>query len=206
MPETTLIVGLGNPGAKYADTRHNVGFRVVEKLAQKHGLSFDKTEHHAQTASGTILGKRVLLAKPMTFMNESGNAVQPLVSFYKIEPDHILIIGDDIDIPLGTLRLRKSGSSGGQNGLKHILQRLGTQEIARARFGVGRPPGHKNAADHVLAPFKGDDEILAAEVRDRAVEAIETWLRDGIEMAMTRYNGTGEKPAPKPQPVKNPPE
>ena len=205
MPETYLIVGLGNPGARYADTRHNVGFRVVEKLAQKHGLTFDKTEHHAQTASGTILGKRVMLAKPMTFMNESGNAVQPLVSFYKIEPDHILIIGDDIDIPLGTLRLRKSGSSGGQNGLKHILQRLGTQEIARARFGVGRPPGHKNAADHVLAPFKGDDEILAAEVRDRAVEAVETWLTEGIELAMTRYNGTGEKP-PKPQPVKNSPE
>ena len=206
MPETYLIVGLGNPGAKYADTRHNVGFRVVERLAQKHGLNFDKTEHHAQTASGTLLGKRVLLAKPMTYMNESGSAVQPLVSFYKIEPDHILIVGDDIDIPLGTLRLRKSGSSGGQNGLKHILQRLGTQEIARARFGVGRPSGHKNAADHVLAPFKGDDEILAAEVRDRAVEAVETWLTEGIEMAMTRYNGTGEKPAPKPQPIKNSPE
>jgi len=205
MPETYLIVGLGNPGERYADTRHNVGFRVVEKLAQKHGLTFNKNEHHAQTASGTILGKRVLLAKPMTYMNESGNAVQPLVSFYKIEPDRILIVGDDIDIPLGTLRLRKSGSSGGQNGLKHILQRLGTQEIARARFGVGRPPGHKNAADHVLAPFKGDDEILAMEVRDRAVEAVETWLRDGIELAMTRYNGTVGEP-PKPQPIKNPPE
>ena len=205
MPETYLIVGLGNPGERYADTRHNVGFRVVEKLAQKHGLTFNKNEHHAQTASGTILGKRVLLAKPMTYMNESGNAVQPLVSFYKIEPDRILIVGDDIDIPLGTLRLRKSGSSGGQNGLKHILQRLGTQEIARARFGVGRPPGHKNAADHVLAPFKGDDEILAMEVRDRTVEAVETWLKDGIEMAMTRYNGTVGEP-PKPQSIKNPPE
>ena len=204
MPETYLIVGLGNPGARYADTRHNVGFRVVEKLAQKHGLTFNKTEHHAQTASGTILDKRVLLAKPMTFMNLSGDAVQPLVSFYKIEPNHILIVGDDIDIPLGTLRLRKSGSSGGQNGLKHILQRLGTQEIARARFGVGRPPGHKNAADHVLAPFKGDDEILAMEVRDRTVEAVETWLREGIELAMTRYNGTVED-KPKPQPI-NPPE
>jgi PTH1 family peptidyl-tRNA hydrolase len=205
MPETYLIVGLGNPGKQYENTRHNVGFKVVEKLAQKHGLTFGKTEHHAQTASGTMLGKRVLLAKPLTYMNSSGDAVQPLVSFYKIEPDHILIVGDDIDIPVGTLRLRKSGSSGGQNGLKHILQRLGTQEIARARFGVGRPPGHKEAAAHVLAPFKGDEAILAMEVTDRAVQAAETWLTDGIEMAMTRYNGTGEEKEkkPKPEPVKD---
>ncbi len=203
MPEIYLIVGLGNPGVQYQNTRHNVGFRAVDRLAQKHGLTFGKTEHHAQTASGTILGKRVMLAKPMTYMNSSGDSVQPLVSFYKIEPDHMLIVGDDIDIPLGTLRLRKSGSSGGQNGLKHILQRLGTQEIARARFGVGRPPGRMNAADHVLAPFKGDEAILALEVIDRAVQAVESWLTDGIEMAMTRYNGSVEEP-PKPQPVKNP--
>ena len=192
MPETYLIVGLGNPGARYENTRHNVGFRVVDKLAQKHGLTFGKTEHHAQTASGTILGKRVLLAKPMTFMNLSGDAVQPMVSFYKIPLDHILIVGDDIDLPLGTLRLRKQGSSGGQKGLKHILQRLGTQEIARARFGVGRPPGRREAADHVLAPFKGDEAILAMEVADRAAQAVEAWLSDGIDMAMTRYNGSVE--------------
>ena len=202
MPETYLIVGLGNPGARYENTRHNVGWKVVEQLAEKHGLTFNKTEHHAQTASGTILGKRVLLAKPLTFMNLSGDAVQPLASFYKIPTDHMLIVADDIDLPLGTLRLRKSGSSGGQNGLKHILQRLGTQEIARARFGVGRPPGHKAAAGHVLAPFKGDEEILAMEVSDRAVQAIETWLTDGIEMAMTRYNGSVEEKE-KPQVVKD---
>lgn len=202
MPETYLIVGLGNPGARYENTRHNVGWKVVERLAQKHGLTFGKTEHHAQTASGTIQGKRVLLAKPLTFMNLSGDAVQPLVSFYKIPTDHILIVADDIDLPLGTLRLRKSGSSGGQNGLKHILQRLGTQEIARARFGVGRPAGHKAAAGHVLAPFKGDEEILAMEVADRAVQAAETWLTDGIEMAMTRHNGSIEEKE-KPQAVKD---
>jgi PTH1 family peptidyl-tRNA hydrolase len=206
MPETYLIVGLGNPGARYENTRHNVGFKVVEQLAEKHGLSFGKTEHHAQTASGTMLGKRVLLAKPLTFMNSSGDAVQPLASFYKIPFENMLIVADDIDLPLGTLRLRKSGSSGGQNGLKHILQRLGTQEIARARFGVGRPPGQKAAAGHVLAPFKGDEEILAMEVRDRAMQAVETWLTDGIEMAMTRYNGSvEEKEKPKPQAVKETP-
>lgn len=204
MPEMYLIVGLGNPGARYANTRHNVGWKVAERLADRHGLKFDKTEHHAQTASGTILGKRVLLAKPMTFMNLSGDAVQPLVSFYKIPFDHLIIVADDIDLPLGTLRLRKAGSSGGQNGLKHILQRLGTQEIARARFGVGRPPGRKEAAGHVLAPFKGDEEILALEVADRAVQAVETWLTDGIDMAMTRFNGSvDEKEKDKPQPVKD---
>lgn len=204
MPEMYLIVGLGNPGARYANTRHNVGFRVVEKLAEKHGLTFDKTEHHAHTASGTILGKRVLLAKPMTYMNLSGEAVQPLVSFYKIPLDRVLIVGDDIDLPLGTLRLRKSGSSGGQNGLKHILQRLGTQEIARERFGVGRPPGHREAANHVLAPFKGDEAILADEVIDRAVQAVEVWLTNGIDMAMTRYNGSVEDKDTS-QPVKDEP-
>ncbi len=112
MPEMYLIVGLGNPGSRYENTRHNVGFRVVEKLADKHGLSFGKTEQHALTASGTILNKRVLLAKPMTYMNLSGDAVQPLVSFYKISLDHILIVGDDIDLPLGTLRLAQVGQFG----------------------------------------------------------------------------------------------
>ncbi len=199
MPEMYLIVGLGNPGARYQNTRHNVGFRVVERLAQRHGLSFGKTEHKAQTASGTILGKRILLAKPLTFMNVSGDAVQPLTSFYKIPLENIMIAHDDLDIPLGTLRLRAKGSSGGQNGLKHILQRLGTQEIARTRFGIGRPPGRMNPSDYVLAPFKGDDEILAMEVTDRAVQAIEAWLTDGIEIAMTKFNGTGEE---KPQTIK----
>lgn len=206
MPEMYLIVGLGNPGSRYENTRHNVGFRVVEKLAEKHGLSFGKTEQHALTASGTLLNKRVLLAKPMTYMNLSGDAVQPLVSFYKIPLDRVLIVADDIDLPLGTLRLRKAGSSGGQNGLKHILQRLGTQDIARARFGVGRPSGHKNAADHVLAPFRGDDEILAAEVRDRAVQAVESWLTDGIELTMSRFNGSIEdKPEKATKPIKDEP-
>ena len=164
MPETYLIVGLGNPGARYENTRHNVGFKVVERLAQKHGLSFSKTEHHAQTASGTILGKRVLLAKPLTFMNSSGDAVQPLASFYKIPPERIIVLFDELDIPFGTLRLRKSGSSSGQKGMKHIMERMGTQEIPRVRIGIGRPPGRMNPADFVLMPFKGDDAITALEI------------------------------------------
>lgn len=187
-----MIVGLGNPGKQYENTRHNVGWRVIDRLAAKHGIALSKTEHKALTGSGTINGKKVLLAKPLTYMNLSGDAVQPLAHFYKIPTPRLLVIADDLDLPLGTLRIRKMGSSGGQNGLKHILQRMGDQVINRVRFGIGRPPGKMHAADYVLAPFRGDDEILAMEVTDRAVAAVETWLSDGIEIAMNRYNGTGE--------------
>ncbi|KXK13611.1 MAG: peptidyl-tRNA hydrolase [Chloroflexi bacterium OLB15] len=196
MTDLYLIVGLGNPGSRYENTRHNIGFRAVERLAAKHGLTFGKIEHKAQVASGTIAGQRVLLAKPQTFMNVSGDSVAPIAHFYKIPPDRILITADDLDIPLGTLRIRKEGSSGGQNGLKHILQRLGTQEVARVRLGIGRPPGRMDPADYVLAPFKGDDEILAVEVIDRAILAIELWLTDGIDLAMSRYNGPVESLRP----------
>ncbi|MDX2138900.1 MAG: aminoacyl-tRNA hydrolase [Chloroflexota bacterium] len=202
MPDQFLIVGLGNPGSRYEKTRHNIGFRAVDLLAQKHGIPVTKLEQRALVGSGTLGGTRVLLAKPQTFMNVSGDSVGPLVSFYKIPHERILILCDDLDIPFGTLRLRKSGSAGGQNGMKHILQRLGTQEINRVRMGIGRPPGRMDPADYVLSPFKGDEEITAIEMTDRAVKAVETWLADGIEAAMNRYNGTGEaKPKPAtPQP------
>lgn len=190
MPDLYLIAGLGNPGPRYANTRHNIGFRVLDQLAARHNLTFSKTEQRAQVTTGMILGQRVLLAKPMTYMNLSGDSIAPLARFYKIPPERILIVCDDLDIPLGTLRLRKSGSSGGQNGMKHIIERLGTQDINRVRFGIGRPPGRMDPADYVLTPFKGDEDILAAEVADRAVSAIEAWLTEGIEIAMTRYNGS----------------
>lgn len=192
MSELALIVGLGNPGAKYENTRHNIGFRAVEALAAKHDLTFSKLEHKAMVASGTIRGQRVLLAKPQTFMNVSGESVGPLARFYKIEPADILLVSDQLDSPLGTLRMRPTGSSGGQNGLKHIFQRLGTQDIARLRLGISRPPGRMDPAAWVLSPFRGDDEILAAQVVDRAVLAMETWLTDGTDAAMNRYNGSVE--------------
>ena len=192
MAELYLIVGLGNPGLRYENTRHNIGFLALDRLAKKHGITLGKIEHRAVVGSGTILGKRVMLAKPQTFMNISGDSVGPLAHFYKIDPDHIIVVHDDMDLPLGTLRLRMTGSSGGQNGLKHILQRMGTQDIARVRIGIGRPPGRMNPSDYVLAPFRGDDEILAVEAQDRAIAAIETWLSEGIDMAMSRHNGSGE--------------
>jgi PTH1 family peptidyl-tRNA hydrolase len=202
MPDQFLIVGLGNPGSRYEKTRHNIGFRAVDVLAQKHGITVNKLEQRALVGNGAIGATRVLLAKPQTFMNVSGDSVGPLVNFYKIPHDRILILCDDLDIPFGTLRLRKSGSAGGQNGMKHILQRLGTQEINRVRMGIGRPPGRMDPADYVLSPFKGEEEITAIEMIDRAVKAVESWLAEGIEAAMNRYNGTGEaKPKPAtPQP------
>lgn len=192
MGEMALIVGLGNPGPRYESTRHNIGWRALDRFAARHALSFTKTEHRALVASGSINGDRVILAKPMTFMNLSGDSVVPLARFYKIDTARIIILCDDIDIPFGTIRVRKTGSSGGQNGLKHIIERMGTPDIARVRMGLGRPPGRMNPADYVLTPFKGDDEIGAIEMSDRAAAAVETWLKDGIDIAMTRFNGTGE--------------
>lgn len=189
MGEILLIVGLGNPGAKYENTRHNVGFMAVEELARKHNIAFDKNEHKSLVASGRIANQRVIIAKPQTYMNKSGDAVRMLVNFYKVEHEDILLICDDIDLAAGSIRLRKTGSSGGQNGLKHIFQQLGTQDIHRGRIGLGRPPGRMDPAAFVLQKLKDDDAIFIAETVSRMVAAIETWTTDGIELAMTRHNG-----------------
>lgn len=194
MTDWYLIVGLGNPGKEYAETRHNVGFRVVDELARRHGLSFGKNERKAISATGVIHGKKVILTKPQTYMNLSGEAVRSLVDFYKVEMPRILVIADDLDIPLSTVRMRANGGAGGQNGIKSVIQHLNTQDFNRLRFGIGRPPGKMQAKDYVLGVFQGDDAILASQVVDRAADAAETWLRDGIELAMTRHNGSIDDP------------
>ena len=201
MTDLYLIVGLGNPGRKYEATRHNVGWQVLDEIARRAGVRFDKTEKKALTASAVIEGRRVLLAKPQTFMNLSGEAVRGLVDFYRIDLAKLLVIYDDLDLPLGTLRLREGGSAGGQRGVKNIIQHLGTQDFNRVRFGIGRPPGRMDAAAYVLQAFSGDDAILAREVTDRAADAVSLWLREGIELAMSRYNGDVQavsQPAPQP--------
>jgi PTH1 family peptidyl-tRNA hydrolase len=195
MTDRFLIVGLGNPGKEYERTRHNIGFQIVERLAAKHALSFGKKQAKAVLAEGTIAQRRVLLAKPQTYMNLSGEAVRPLIAFYNLPLTNVLIILDDLDIPLGTLRLRPNGSAGGQKGLKSILEQLGTQQVARLRFGIGRPPGRMDAAAYVLQPFTAEEQLLVAETVDRAVRAVETWLEFGIEIAMARYNSTAEDAA-----------
>jgi PTH1 family peptidyl-tRNA hydrolase len=199
MTDRFLIVGLGNPGAKYESTRHNLGFWTIDELARRHGLNFGKAERKAISADGVIRDRRVILAKPQTFMNLSGEAVRSLADFYKIPIERIIVIHDDLDLPLGTLRLRKTGSAGGQNGVKSIIQQLGTQDFARVRVGIGRPPGRMDAAAYVLQPFSGDDAITARIAVERAADAVETWLISGIEIAMTRHNGTIEQPRIQPE-------
>lgn len=188
-----LIVGLGNPGKDYEKTRHNIGFRCVDALAAAHGLKFDGKKGKAVLAEGTIADKKVLIAKPQTYMNLSGESVRLLVDFYKIPLANVMVIMDDMDVPLGTLRIRVKGSAGGQNGMKNIINHLGTDEISRLRFGIGRPPGRMAPAAYVLQDFDKQDAILLAETMDRVMKALDTWLREGITAMMNRYNGTAEE-------------
>jgi PTH1 family peptidyl-tRNA hydrolase len=185
-----LIAGLGNPGKAYADTRHSIGFRCVDAVARAHGLSFSRVQHKALVADGLIAEKRVTLVKPQTFMNLSGQSVSGLVNFYKVPLDNLIVVYDDLDLPPGMLRLRKKGGSGGHKGVRDIIERLGTSTFARVRVGIGRPPGKMEPTAFVLQPFKAGDLLLIEDVVDRVVQAIETWLREGIEAAMTRYNGS----------------
>ncbi len=188
MSDFTLIVGLGNPGLRYADHRHNIGFRAVEALAEAHGLEFRRTEHRALTAHGTIEGRRVILARPQTWMNESGQAVAPLARFYKIPPARLLVVYDDLDIPLGTLRYRSRGSSGGHRGVQSIIRHLGTSAFPRLRLGIGRPPGRMDPAAYVLQPFAEEELPLVWEVLRTARRLMEGWLR--AEPAFTQAGAT----------------
>ncbi|MBK9233036.1 MAG: aminoacyl-tRNA hydrolase [Anaerolineae bacterium] len=183
-----LIVGLGNPGPRFARHRHNVGFQVVDLLAQRHHLAFQRAEFRAAAASGTIGERRVLLAKPQTFMNLAGQAVAPLARFYKIPIPQILVLYDELDLPLGRLRFRSEGGSGGHNGMKSLTDSLGTQAFARLRIGIDRPPGKMDPAAYVLQDFSSDQEIEMAFCRPRAADGIEIWLREGIVAAMNKYN------------------
>jgi len=185
-----MIVGLGNPGSRYAHNRHNIGFQIVDELAEKHGLSFDKRQFKARIASGRIDGQRLLLAKPQTYMNLSGEAVQSLVSYYKIELKDLMVVFDDMDLPAGVIRLRPFGGAGGHNGMKSIIQRLGSNQFPRLRVGIGRPPGRMDPAAYVLQNFSDEEEALMAQVRDRAGRALETWLTSGIDAAMNAFNVT----------------
>jgi peptidyl-tRNA hydrolase, PTH1 family len=200
MTERYLIVGLGNPGKKYEQTRHNVGFWVIDELAQRYGLTQFTSERKALTADGLIKGKRVTLAKPQTYMNLSGEAVRALMDFYKLDVAQIIIVHDDLDTDFGALRLRKTGGHGGQNGVRNIIKHVGNKEFARVRFGIGRPAGKMQAVDYVLQKFHGDDAILAQQVTERAADALEVWLQEGIDVAMSRYNGDINEPQPNPEP------
>jgi PTH1 family peptidyl-tRNA hydrolase len=184
----TLIVGLGNPGAEYAAHRHNIGFRVVEALALAHGLPFSRRKGKARVAEGQIAGQPVLLAKPQTFMNRSGLAVSRLSRMHDIPAECILVVYDDLDLPLGRLRLRPEGGSGGHKGMRSIIESLGTQAFPRLRVGIDRPRGRMDPADYVLEPFDKDQQPLVAQGVAQAVAAVECWLAEGIVTAMDRFN------------------
>lgn len=183
-----LIVGLGNPGPEYAYNRHNVGFRVVDTFAQAHQMAFRRILHQALIAEGRLAGQRVILAKPQTFMNLSGRSVRPLVSYYRVPLNRLLVVYDDMDLPLGALRLRPRGSPGGHNGMKSIVQALGTIEFPRLRIGIGRPPGHMSPVDYVLQNFRPDEEEILEGVLHRAAQAVCTFIEEGLEAAMNRFN------------------
>lgn len=184
-----LIVGLGNPGAKYESTRHNVGFAVIDELSRRYSLGAGRSEKRALTWAGNISARRVKLAKPLTYMNRSGESVRQLTDYFEISLDNLLIIHDDLDTPFGALRLRWNGGHGGQKGLRSIVQHLGSTDFARLRFGIGRPPGRMDPVHYVLQKFRGDEAIRADEMAARAADAVEVWLSDGLDRAMTLFNG-----------------
>jgi PTH1 family peptidyl-tRNA hydrolase len=186
-----LIVGLGNPGREHRHSRHNVGFMLVERLAHELGLAFARRQAKAHVASGRLGRRKVVLAKPQTYMNLSGESVAPLARFFRVEAGNLLVICDDLDLPLGTLRLRPGGGSAGHNGLRSIMQLLGRKDFPRLRIGIGRPPGRMDPADYVLQDFDEADRTLLEETLERADAAVRLFGSDGIEAAMSRYNGSG---------------
>ncbi len=199
--QLTLVVGLGNPGRQYARNRHNAGFMTVDRLAQRRGLVFARQKARAKIAEGTLAGRRVILAKPQTYMNLSGASVAALARFFKIPPERLLVVCDDLDLPLAQLRLRPGGGSGGHKGLKSTMERFGSQAFPRLRVGIGRPV-HGDPLDYVLQDFTADEWIDVDAALDRAVEAIEHWLAHGIDAAMNVFNqppqksGESSKPSP----------
>lgn len=189
-----LIVGLGNPGAEYEHTRHNAGFEVIEVLSKRHQIPVAKRNHKAVYGEGYISGERILLVRPMTYMNLSGEAVSSLSHFYKISPQDIIVIVDDVALPVGRIRLRFKGSAGGQNGLDSILRLMNTQEIPRIRIGVGAA-GTKGLVGHVLSRFRKEEIPLMQEAFERAADAVEYALQAGFENAMNKFNISDKRPS-----------
>ncbi len=184
-----LLVGLGNPGREYRETRHNAGFMVIDRLAEQTGIGLSRVQSKALIGQGKSGDARIILVKPQTYMNLSGQSVASLLRFYKLPLSQLLVIHDDIDLPFGTIRMRPGGGSGGQKGLASIIQQLGTQEFPRLRVGIGRPAGRMDAADYVLQTFSAAERELLPAVLKTAVEASLAFVKDGLSQAMNQFNG-----------------
>jgi len=189
-PDTPyLLIGLGNPGREYQYTRHNFGFMLIDRIAIRLNARGMKVQSKAIVTTATYEDTKLILAKPQTFMNLSGQSVQGLAHFYKIPNENLMILSDDLDIPFGTIRIRASGGPGGQRGLGSILEKLGTKDVPRLRLGIGRPPGRMEPAAYVLQEFSRDEEKLLSEVLDRAADATLEFVKNGLNAAMNKFNG-----------------
>jgi PTH1 family peptidyl-tRNA hydrolase len=184
-----LIIGLGNPGREYKDTRHNFGFMMIDRIVVRLNARGMKVQSKAIVMDARHDDKKLILAKPQTFMNLSGQSVQGLAHFYKIPNENLMILSDDLDLPFGTLRIRGSGGPGGQRGLGSILERLGTQDVPRLRIGIGRPPGRMNPAAYVLQKFSRDEAKEVSGILDRGAEAVFAFVDHGLNKAMNDFNG-----------------
>lgn len=183
-----LVVGLGNPGRKYEGTRHNIGYAVLAQLARKHGRGSIKEKFHAEVTEAELGGQRALLVCPTTYMNLSGLAVVEAKAFYKVADEDLLVVCDDLNLPLGKLRFRARGSAGGQKGLENIVQRLGGEEFARLRMGIGAAPPAWHWADYVLSKFTADEAPEIEQSIAAAADAVVVWAREGIQHCMNTYN------------------
>ncbi len=184
-----IIAGLGNPGSKYENTRHNVGFQVIDILADRMGILVEEKKHKALCGRGALMGQKVILLKPQTFMNLSGESIRAAADFYKVEPEDILVVYDDVSLEPGQLRIRAKGSAGGHNGMKNIIAHLGTQEFPRVKVGIGEKPKGMDLADYVLSRFsKGEQELMAQAFKE-AAEAVAVILGQGMDTAMNHFNG-----------------
>ncbi|MCU0486796.1 MAG: aminoacyl-tRNA hydrolase [Anaerolineales bacterium] len=184
-----LIVGLGNPGKVYAANRHNVGFMLLSRLAERLGETFSRVESRALLTKAVYQGRRLILVKPQTYMNASGSSVRSLLRFYKVPVQNLLVAFDDVDLPFETIRIRAEGGSGGQKGMQSIIDQLGSEVFPRLRIGIGRPPGRMEAADYVLQDFPKAERELLAITLDRAADAVLSFVADGLDKAMNLYNG-----------------
>jgi peptidyl-tRNA hydrolase, PTH1 family len=194
-----LIVGLGNPGGEYARTRHNVGWLVLDELARRHAGSW-RSQGKSEVCEVRLGGQKVLLVKPQTFMNDSGAAVAPLVQFFKLDLDGLLVVQDDLDSPFGLLRLRLGGRHGGQNGVRDLISRLGSERFARLKLGISRPPPGWEVVGWVLSKWREDEQPTLAQLVTLAAQAAEAWAGQGLQEAQGRYNSTDLRPKP-PEPV-----